>query len=1327
MARIKSRKAKVATYLGSAVLVFGVLFFLLRGPYLSNNIKRIIIPVLENATRERIIIDKAVINLFPFYVQAKGFKLLDKDGNRLLWITKTRVYIDLLGLLSKEIRIRKLTLKEPDLTVSDKDLQRIMANLKKSVSAEEEGEYRISLKNIKLTKGSIVYDGDNGLSLNTGRTLSLDMATRNKSSTFTFLLKSGTVKLPNNSELDGSLKGKIKVEDKKMHVAELNIKSSDSSLSANGEIFLADAGTVREGSLSVKARIYGPIINKIFNLEQEKDAELSLEGPVRLVENSDSKWPDFVLDLKTDSQFYLETLMEIIEVNENIKGKVSLKGTITGTFPDISGSGTARLENAVLGTLPIDDAAGEIAYENNRVIFRGITAHTFNGIMKGGGHIVVTNGDYAVDADASDIDSDSFFNYIEWKAPFPEGKLEGSFILSQEIGHDIDIAADVIYRNTSKGEGDVLARLQSARTTLELRENILLLKDALLSTEHSDLYMDGIVNLDKETLALDLDLGSDDGTDLIEPYYEGFSAPITFEGTLSGPVEAPELKGEIKAEAGSVHGVDFTEVYSDITYQVNSLSAYRMMVRQDDAVYDVSGSIEFEEAEELFSFDDPYFRIKAEIENVDVDPFIKLFDGEMLVSGRASGMVSFEGNANDFESKGNLVVSDGDIYSHKIDKVTVDYQMDSNNIKFQSVKLYKGESSLEAKGTLSFNGDMNISVSSNQMYLHDFPVFKDSPFDLMFGLDVTGTGTMHDPELQYSVSILKALYEEEDIGTGKIQGSVNNKKLQAQGIFFDGLIIADGGADFSDKITWGVTATLKQGNYEYLISSFARGLPEDLTASLEGTITLEGQDREYTLHSEFSSANISLYGYDLRNNGDIIFSMMHDELLIESFSMADENAGLTAVGTVTMHGNYDLTASGYIDISPLSAVNDAISSSKGRCDFAFGIQGPWNRPEVLGEINITDASAVIEDFPYTIGPANGTIFLRKDRLTFHSLHVDFASGDIILTGAGYLEDLDRKRFFISADINDVKIKPIDGLRTAFGGRLFYEYSPKGKNLTGNIDIKKAKYTKRIEWKSWLLGLKEIERTEMEIPEIIGETALNIHVTGAENIVINNNIARTPVKMVLNVMGTIANIALLGRVEANEGTVYFRSNEFNILEGTNVNFVDPEGIVTVFHIIADTYIQEYYVRLSLDGTVDDFALSLVSDPPLTETEIVTLLAFGQVRKGGGIESGIAAGEATAIITGGLHEAVEEEFGYLMEIDRLEVEPHVTKEGSLVPKITVGKRLFEDKLFVIYSSAIGTAEENLIRLEYKLNNSVSLLGERNELGSLGGGVKYKFKFR
>jgi len=104
------------------VSLIALVFFLLRGPYLSNTIKRVIIPVLENATGESIISDSAVINLFPFYFQVKSLRVFDKDGNRLLWVTKTRAYIDLLGLLSGELRIRRMTLKEPRLSASKEEL-----------------------------------------------------------------------------------------------------------------------------------------------------------------------------------------------------------------------------------------------------------------------------------------------------------------------------------------------------------------------------------------------------------------------------------------------------------------------------------------------------------------------------------------------------------------------------------------------------------------------------------------------------------------------------------------------------------------------------------------------------------------------------------------------------------------------------------------------------------------------------------------------------------------------------------------------------------------------------------------------------------------------------------------------------------------------------------------------------------------------------------------------------------------------------------------------------------------------------------------------------
>ena len=75
MKKNKSKKSRIATRFGVAVFAFAFLFFLLRGPYLSNFTKRLIIPTLENSTGARVIMNKAVINLIPFYLQGKGIKM----------------------------------------------------------------------------------------------------------------------------------------------------------------------------------------------------------------------------------------------------------------------------------------------------------------------------------------------------------------------------------------------------------------------------------------------------------------------------------------------------------------------------------------------------------------------------------------------------------------------------------------------------------------------------------------------------------------------------------------------------------------------------------------------------------------------------------------------------------------------------------------------------------------------------------------------------------------------------------------------------------------------------------------------------------------------------------------------------------------------------------------------------------------------------------------------------------------------------------------------------------------------------------------------------
>ena len=49
-----------------------------------------------------------------------------------------------------------------------------------------------------------------------------------------------------------------------------------------------------------------------------------------------------------------------------------------------------------------------------------------------------------------------------------------------------------------------------------------------------------------------------------------------------------------------------------------------------------------------------------------------------------------------------------------------------------------------------------------------------------------------------------------------------------------------------------------------------------------------------------------------------------------------------------------------------------------------------------------------------------------------------------------------------------------------------------------------------------------------------------------------------------------------------------------------------------------------------------------------------------------------------------------------------------------------------MFVTYSYAIGTVEEDVVTLEYKMDRNISLIGSRNEIGSVGVDLKYKLEF-
>ena len=179
----------------------------------------------------------------------------------------------------------------------------------------------------------------------------------------------------------------------------------------------------------------------------------------------------------------------------------------------------------------------------------------------------------------------------------------------------------------------------------------------------------------------------------------------------------------------------------------------------------------------------------------------------------------------------------------------------------------------------------------------------------------------------------------------------------------------------------------------------------------------------------------------------------------------------------------------------------------------------------------------------------------------------------------------------------------------------------------------------------------------------------------------------------------------------------------------VEFVDPRRIQPVMDVRAEARIQSYVVEMSLMGTLDRFSLALNSSPPLSEFDILSLLTVGQVPKTiAGRETGVAAGEAVSFLTGRMQDVVEERVRRIAGIDRFQIDPYATTSSLAgAPRVTVGKRLLGDRLYVTYSASIGTSEEQIILLEYRLTDQIYLVGERDETGQVGGDVRFRFRFK
>ncbi|MDA8105111.1 MAG: hypothetical protein M0Z71_06975, partial [Nitrospiraceae bacterium] len=615
---LKGKSVRKFAYFIPLAVLLGIVALVLRGPYLSNALKKAILPELELMTGERVIAQKIYVNLFPLFVEANGLKVFDDKGTRILVAPRVKAYVELSGVPAGQIKIRRLVLKRPEVTTDRIQASQIIEHVKAYLAKERDTAFKVKIRAVEVQEGRGLYqDAEEGMTSGVeglqGEILIGETQRIRASAKRVSVSKKGWPDLSAEADMI------LAVKDETVIVKKLTMGALGSTLTGEGGYSGGKADLRTDIHLLINT------VKKIFGLRRPGEGEVTAKGVLQYVNHVVSA------DMKVDGKFFIQTVMELLKVKEKVEGLVDIKASLKGPLNSIKGDGTIIMTDGNLFDVDVKRLKCKVSYGDGVMRFTEGAGTLYNGSAKMSASInlPVVNS-YTVDVAFADVDSRPIFKLIGWDPGVPPGKVSGDMSTS---GATFNPAGRFEYRSVESGK-DVLGRIRNISGRYRMEGPLLTLADLRLRTGISEITADGTADIEKKSLDFAGRMRTPDVTDLTSPYYIKLKGAAAFRGRITGTFGDPVLGGEIEILNPVYEQYAADVIETNIVYRKDKLDITDMTVRGKGQSATLSGSVAFRGAKELFDLARPEFKLSATIKNADLDRFARIFYPKFIGYGR---------------------------------------------------------------------------------------------------------------------------------------------------------------------------------------------------------------------------------------------------------------------------------------------------------------------------------------------------------------------------------------------------------------------------------------------------------------------------------------------------------------------------------------------------------------------------------------------------------------------------------------------------------------------------------------------------------------------
>jgi translocation and assembly module TamB len=846
-----------------------------------------------------------------------------------------------------------------------------------------------------------------------------------------------------------------------------------------------------------------------------------------------------------------------------------------------------------------------------------------------------------------------------------------------------------------------------------------------------------------------------------------------FTGRIEGKLSAPTVSGHLALESIRVQDELFGSFEADVTYSPLLIRVENGAVFNTHSVQSGGGSVSHLSRAD-FSLNVPLplrnnASLKASLQQFDLAALARVIAPRLegfIGQGIASGTVELRGlpGLRTIEGSGDLLLTAAELnipstqgeeeakkvsVSKLIGKVT----LADSVLSLQDLQLSTGDSTIT--GGLSFNLDTyaySINAQGRNIDLAQVSEALSSTLRMGGRADViiTGQGDWDDwatINLNATIQGHSVTLNGRDLGDAKLvaytQGGL--LKLEATGQLLDQPQTLLATVDLRDPKNYPISANIEFADAEIgpYLGLLAPQLA-NISGVATGTIKLSGplQDPDQ-IQAIANLTKLELGGklvegrsYTIRNQSNIVLTATLKEVRLSPVTFVGEGTSIQLSGALSREASAgsNLLVSGEVNLRLISSFTQAVYTT-GVAAIQAVVTGSLSSPKLIGFADLKDIGVRVVDFPLAIAHGNGRIRFTADQALIENFEASTpGGGKLTMAGGAVLAGLVPNRWRIEANADQVGVEYPRATQSVFDGNFVFEGNKRFGLLSGDVYVRRATYTRDITLADLIatggpFGPQFVE-TGAGGGAILPLT-LDIRVDADNTIVVRNNIVDAVSSAHLEIRGPVANPTVFGRLQFTRGTLEFRNDRYEITRGL-ITFSGARGAEPLLDFQTEADISGYRVTINFSGSPSRLHTALRSDPELPERDVISLVLAG--RPAGDLTAQAAAqqsglGLAQTLLSATLSEELGRQTQRIFGLSRFSIDPLIVGRGTdPTLRVTIGQRITKN-LTITYSQNLTSGPsgfDRIVLVEYRISNRFSLIGTRDESGSVGFDVRIRKRF-